>query len=172
MTRRSFKNTVPYLFGQQSFLTETVASIVSVFRNSAIQKIVCIEGNSFIIAALVANKMGLDLVPVYKHLPNSEDLYSLVYTDITGSETHLAIHSEAVSPGQTVALITDIVETGITVKAVTSLLDKIHADVQAVHAVFDMSTPGFKHQMSAYSYSYTLDSLPETIGQTSFELLT
>lgn len=172
MTRRSFKNTVPYLFGQQSFLSETVASIVGVLKNTAIQKIVCIEGNSFIIAALVAHKMGLDLVPVYKHLPNSEDLYSLVYTDITGAETHLAIHSEGISPGDRVMLITDIVETGITVKAVSSLLKKIHADVQAVHAVFDMSTPGFKHQMSTYSYSYTLDSLPETFESPSFELLT
>jgi hypothetical protein len=36
-------------------------------------------------------------------------------------------------------LIPEMRKTRITVKAVTSLLGQIHADVQTVHAVFDMS---------------------------------
>ena len=100
-----------------------------------------LDARGFIIGSVIAYELGVGFVPIRKKgkLPfrTVEQTYELEY----GSAT-VELHTDAVSAGQRVLLIDDLVATGGTMMAGWRLLEKLGAQVTEGAAIVDLPELG------------------------------
>jgi adenine phosphoribosyltransferase len=102
-----------------------------------IDVVVALEARGFIFGAPVALALGVGFVPVRKpnKLPRAH--ISVTYDLEYATET-LALHADALTPGQRVLIVDDVLATGGTVAAATELVRTLGADVVAVAVVLEL----------------------------------
>ncbi len=98
------------------------------YKDKSIDKIVGIDARGFVFGAVVAYKLGLGFVPVRKKgkLPAAtiSESYDLEY----GSAV-VEIHQDAISKGEKVVIIDDLIATGGTIEAAVSLVRQCGGEV-------------------------------------------
>ena len=111
------------LLRDPSGLRESLDGLTEPFRNQRIDVVVGIESRGFILGAAVADRLGVGFVPVRKpgKLParTLQQSYDLEY----GADT-LEIHQDAITAGQRVLIIDDLLATGGTARATIDLVRK------------------------------------------------
>lgn len=111
------------------------------YRDIKIDKIVGIDARGFIFGAVLAYKLSIGFVLVRKKgkLPYNtiEAEYSLEY----GSST-IAIHEDAIEPGDRVLIVDDLIATGGTVAATAKLVEQLGGGV--VECAFLINLPDLK----------------------------
>src|SRR4029079_4042872 len=118
-----FKDITPVLADPIAFST-IIDLIVVHFGRGNVDKVVGIEARGFILAAPVAYHFGAGVVPIRKAgrrpwTTESEE-YSLEYGTAT-----LELHRDAVTPGERVLVVDDVLATGGTAQAAASLVERI-----------------------------------------------
>src|SRR5690349_11154424 len=110
-----FKDITPLLADHTAFAAVTDA-VVNYYGRGAIDKVVGIEARGFILAAPVAYHFGAGFVPVRKRgkLPSQtlSQTFALEY-----GEAELELHADAISPGDRVVIVDDVLATGGTAAA-------------------------------------------------------
>jgi len=131
-----FKDITPVLADPDLF-TGCIDLLAEGFKPGDIDAVVGIDARGFIFAAGVALKLNAGFVPVRKKdkLPYTthEESYDLEY----GSNT-VAIHTDAVKPGDRVLLVDDLLATGGTAVAAAKLLSKIDADIKEIRFLIEL----------------------------------
>ncbi len=116
----------------------TIDLIVEQYRNKGISKVLGTESRGFIFGAPVALALGLpfELVRKPKKLPREtiSQSYQLEY----GQDT-LEMHVDAISEGDNVLIIDDLLATGGTVEATVKLVQRLGGVVK--HAAFVINLP-------------------------------
>ena len=116
----------------------TVDLIVEQYRDKGITKVLGTESRGFIFGAPVALALGLpfELVRKPKKLPREtiSQSYQLEY----GQDT-LEMHVDAISEGDNVLIIDDLLATGCTVEATVKLVQRLGGVVK--HAAFVINLP-------------------------------
>lgn len=116
----------------------SIELIAEHYRNKNITKVLGTESRGFIFGAPVAIALGLpfELVRKPKKLPREtiSQSYQLEY----GQDT-LEIHTDAVSAGDNVLIIDDLLATGGTVEATVKLVERLGGKVN--HAAFVINLP-------------------------------
>ncbi len=111
------------------------------YRDVKIDKIVGIDARGFIFGAVLAHQLSIGFVLVRKKgkLPyrTIEAEYSLEY----GSNV-IAIHEDAIGPGDRVLIIDDLIATGGTVAATAGLVEQLGGEV--VECAFVINLPDLK----------------------------
>jgi adenine phosphoribosyltransferase len=111
------------------------------YKDKGIDKIVGIDARGFVFGGVVAYKLGIGFVPVRKKgkLPGStiQETYALEY----GTDT-LEIHEDAISPGEKVVIVDDLIATGGTVGAAVKLVKNLGADL--LECAFVVELPDLK----------------------------
>lgn len=96
-----------------------------------IDVVVGTESRGFIFGAPLADRLGAGFVPVRKpgKLPAAilSESYALEY----GTDT-LEIHTDAISRGQTVVIVDDLLATGGTMEATAKLVEKVGGEIKAI----------------------------------------
>jgi len=122
-------------------LKESCDILYERYRDQHIDKIVGIDARGFVFGAVLAYKLGLGFVPVRKKgkLPHDtiEEIYSLEY----GAGV-MEIHSDAISHGEKVVIIDDLIATGGTIGATVKLVEKLGGDI--VECAFLIELPDLK----------------------------
>jgi adenine phosphoribosyltransferase len=132
-----FKDITPLLADVDAFRF-AVDAIADHFAGSDVHKVLGVEARGFIIAAPVAYRFGAGFVPVRKagklpHEIESEE-YELEYgTDL------LEIHRDAVSPGENVLIVDDVLATGGTASATVRLAERLGATVLGLGFVIELA---------------------------------
>lgn len=107
-----------------------------------------LDARGFIIGSVLAYLLGVGFVPIRKKgkLPFTtvEETYELEY----GSAT-VELHTDAVSPGDKVVLIDDLIATGGTMMAGCKLLEKLGAEVLEGAAIVDLPELGGSAKLRA-----------------------
>ena len=107
-----------------------------------------LDARGFIIGSVVAYELNLGFIPIRKKgkLPFTtvEETYELEY----GSAT-VEIHTDAVSPGDRVVLIDDLIATGGTMLAGARLLQRLGATVVEGAAIVDLPELGGSKRLLA-----------------------
>ncbi len=118
-----FKDLTPLLSHPQAFAS-AVKAVALPFETAGITKVVGIEARGFIVAAPVAVILGAGFVPVRKQgkLPweTEQATYELEY----GTDT-LEVHADAVTPGDRVLVVDDVIATGGTAAATIELVQRL-----------------------------------------------
>ena len=118
-------------------------------RGRDVRKVLAIESRGFILGSLVADRLGLGFVPVRKpgKLPakTRKASYALEY----GTDT-LEIHEDALSPGEPVLVVDDVIATGGTARAVADLAEGLGARVDAYAFLIELSFLNGRAKLDGY----------------------
>ena len=119
-------------------LRAVVENLADRYHSAKIDIVAGIEARGFILAPAVALRLGTGFVPIRKpkKLPwrTSRVTYDLEY----GTDT-LEIHEDAVSQGQRVLLIDDLLATGGTAAAATTLIRQLGGEVTAAAFIVELT---------------------------------
>ena len=131
-----FKDITPVLADARLF-AGVVDLLAGGYKPGTVDAVVGIDARGFILAAGVALRLKAGFVPVRKKgkLPfdTHEQSYDLEY----GSNT-VAIHVDAVKPGERVLLLDDLLATGGTAAAAMNLLERLGAQVVGVTFLIEL----------------------------------
>lgn len=120
------------------------------FKPGDVDAVVGIDARGFIFAAAVALKLETGFVPVRKKgkLPykTHEESYDLEY----GSNT-VAIHIDAVKPGDRVLLVDDLLATGGTAAAAAKLLNRIDAKILEIRFLIELGFLKGSEKLNGFS---------------------
>jgi adenine phosphoribosyltransferase len=114
-----------------------IDAMTSPFASAGINLVVGIESRGFILGSAVADRLGTGFVPVRKlgKLPAEtvRASYSLEY----GTDS-LEMHRDAITPGQRVLIVDDLLATGGTANAAVQLVKQLGGIVQGVAFLIEL----------------------------------
>jgi adenine phosphoribosyltransferase len=124
----------------------TIDEIARRYKDKKVTKVAGIESRGFIIGAPVAYLLGVGFVPIRKKgkLPGETigHDYELEY----GAD-RIEIHTDAISPGERVLLIDDLLATGGTAEAAAALIAKMGAQVVECCFIVDLPDVGGRKRL-------------------------
>lgn len=134
---------------------QAVESMVEPFQGVEIDVVVGIESRGFILGAAAADRLGLGFVPVRKpgKLPGRtvSSSYSLEY----GTDS-LEIHDDAISKGDRVLIVDDLLATGGTAKATVELVEGVGATVSALSFLVELEVLKGRSKLEGQELHVTL----------------
>jgi adenine phosphoribosyltransferase len=131
-----FKDLTPLLSDVEAFRF-TVDALADRVAEQSVEKVVGVEARGFIFASAIAYRLGSGLVPVRKpgKLPwhTATETYELEY----GTDS-LEVHEDAISAGDDVYVIDDVLATGGTAAATCRLVERLGGRVAGVGFVVEL----------------------------------
>ena len=131
-----FKDITP-LLGDPAALDETIRLLAQPYEGKGVKFVTGIESRGFIFGAAVARQLGAGFVPIRKpgKLPHEtvKKEYALEY----GTDA-IEIHADAVSPGDRVLMVDDLLATGGTMAAACELVAGLGAEIVGVAFVIEL----------------------------------
>jgi len=119
------------------------------YKNKGFDKVVGVEARGFIFGAAVAYKIGAGFVPVRKKGKLPYKAISVTYELEYGTDT-LEIHKDAITSGEKVLIIDDLLATGGTVKAVTELVNRLGGKISGIGFVIELVDLKGKEKLKDY----------------------
>ena len=110
----------------------------SFYDGDGIQKVVAMESRGFILGAPVAYRLGAGFVPVRKPGKLPSDVYEAKYELEYGADS-LAIHQDAIAPGERVLIVDDLIATGGTVAATVQLVKKLGGIIHGIAFLIELT---------------------------------
>jgi adenine phosphoribosyltransferase len=143
-----FKDITTLLMHKKAF-KHAVNTLAAKFKGKKIDKIVAVEARGFILGGAIAHKLGAGFVPVRKKgkLPWKTDsaTYALEY----GTDT-LEMHHDAITPGEKILIVDDLLATGGTVKAVTELVERFRGKIIGIAFLIELKDLKGKEKLKGY----------------------
>lgn len=96
------------------------------------------ESRGFIFGCPIASNLGIGFVPVRKPNKLPREIIEVSYELEYGKNT-LCIHKDAITPGQNVLIIDDLLATGGTIKAAIQLVEQLGGIVKGVAFLIELS---------------------------------
>jgi adenine phosphoribosyltransferase len=123
-----------------------VDALTNPFKDKSIDVVVGIESRGFILGGAIADRLGAGFVPVRKpgKLPATSvrESYALEYgTDV------LEMHADAVTQGQRVLIVDDVIATGGTARATAALVRQLGGTVHALAFLIELEALKGRNQL-------------------------
>ena len=136
------------LLGDAAAFRRAVDEMVQPFAGERIAKVAGIEARGFIFGAAIAHQLAAGFVPLRKKGKLPHKTVTMEYALEYGVDT-LEMHADAVSPGERIMLVDDLIATGGTAEAALKLLRGAGADVVAAAFVIDLPELGGAEKLRA-----------------------
>jgi adenine phosphoribosyltransferase len=117
---------------------EAIDLLDAPFLGEHIDLVVGMESRGFIFSAPMAYQLGAGFVPVRKLGKLPAETVSVEYALEYGTNT-LEIHRDAISPGQKVLIVDDLLATGGTVNGTIDLVRRLQGDVVGVAFLVELT---------------------------------
>lgn len=138
------------LMGDGPAYQEATRQIVSYAKELGAEMIVGPEARGFIIGCPVAYELGIGFAPARKKgkLPREtiEVSYGLEY-----GEAILALHKDAIKPGQKVLICDDLLATGGTIAATIELIEKLGGEVVGCAFLVELTDLNGRDKIEGYN---------------------
>ena len=122
-------------------LRASVDELLWPFLQTSIDYVVGIEARGFILGGAIAHELGVGFIPIRKKGKLPGDTLTRNY-QLEYGEDAVEIHKDALSHGEKVLLVDDLIATGGTAQAALSLLKETGADVIAACFIVDLPDLG------------------------------
>ena len=119
-------------------LKKTISLLQEQYRNSKIDKVVCIESRGFIIGSALAVSLNAGFVPIRKKGKLPAEVIMEQYALEYGTDT-IEMHVDAIRRGERVLLHDDLLATGGTMCAAIKLVERLQAHVIGVSFLIELS---------------------------------
>jgi adenine phosphoribosyltransferase len=143
-----FKDITPLLADPIAFST-VIDLIVVHFGRGNVDKVVGIEARGFILASPVAYHFGAGFVPVRKKDKLPWETESADYALEYGTAT-LEVHRDAVTPGERVLVVDDVLATGGTAAATAELVERIGGKVVGIACLIELGFLNGRDRLDGY----------------------
>lgn len=139
---------VTTLFADPRGFRMAVDQLLAPYAGQRIDKVAGLEARGFILGGAVAHQLSTGFVPVRKKgkLPGATiaQAYTLEY-----GEAVVEVHQDAMSPGEKVLLVDDLLATGGTAEAGIRLIERLGAEVVGCAFVVDLPDLGGRKKLEA-----------------------
>lgn len=133
----SFKDITTLLKDKDAF-HGAIETIARHFEHKQVEIVTGPEARGYIFASALAFRLGAGFVPIRKpgKLPykTKRISYALEY-----GEDALEVHEDAITPGQKVLVVDDLLATGGTIRATIDLVESLGADIQGVGFLIELA---------------------------------
>ena len=129
-----------------------IDSLTEHYRSTPIDVVLGIEARGFIIAPAVAYALGLGFIPVRKEKKLPAERQRIEYALEYGTDV-LEIHKDAISPGQNVLIIDDVLATGGTAAAVARLVETLQGKVVGLGFILELDFLKGRDKLAGYDVS-------------------
>ena len=144
----SFKDITPLLADKKAF-AYTIDAIAHQFDRDEIDKVLGIEARGFMIAAPLAYRFTAGLIPVRKKGKLPWDVESEEYILEYGTDW-LEIHKDAISPGERILVVDDVLATGGTAQATARLTERCGGKVSGIATIMELTFLGGRSKLEGY----------------------
>jgi adenine phosphoribosyltransferase len=145
---------VTTLFADPRGFRMAVDQLVSPFAGQRIDKVVGLEARGFILGGAVAHQLSTGFVPVRKagKLPGAvigQD-YTLEY-----GTARVEIRDDAITPGERVLIVDDLLATGGTAEAGIKLVEQLGGEITGCAFVVDLPELGGRKKLEEMGFAVT-----------------
>ena len=135
------------LLGNARTFRRVIDELVEPWSTAKVDRVAGIEARGFILGGAVAHQLAAGFVPIRKKgkLPHStvRVAYSLEY-----GLDEMEMHEDAVSRGERLILVDDLIATGGTAEAAVKLLRRLGAEILAACFVIDLPELGGSRKLT------------------------
>jgi adenine phosphoribosyltransferase len=143
-----FKDITTLLKDARAF-RQAIDQLTSVVRGYSPRVVIGMESRGFIFAAPIAYLLGAGFVPVRKLGKLPGEVISAEYDLEYGTNT-LELHSDAISAGDRVLIVDDLLATGGTVSATIELVERLGGQVVAVAFLVELTALKGRDRLGNY----------------------
>jgi len=129
------------LLGDARAFRRAIDELVQPWAGTKIDKVAGIEARGFILGGAVAHQLSAGFVPIRKKGKLPHATVSIAYSLEYGLD-EMEMHEDAVTPGERVILVDDLIATGGTATAAVALLKRLDVEVEAACFVIDLPDLG------------------------------
>jgi len=129
------------LLGDARSFRRAVDELVQPWAGMKIDKVAGIEARGFILGGAVAHQVSAGFIPIRKKGKLPHKRVSIAYSLEYGLD-EMEMHEDAVSKGERVILVDDLIATGGTAEGAVKLLRRMGADVLAACFIIDLPDLG------------------------------
>jgi adenine phosphoribosyltransferase len=134
------------LLGNAQAFRRAVDELVHPYAGTKIDKIAGIEARGFILGGAVAHQLSAGFVPIRKKGKLPFETVSVTYSLEYGVD-EMEMHRDAVSAGEKIILVDDLIATGGTAEGAVKLLTKMGAEVVAACFIVDLPDLGGRKKL-------------------------
>jgi len=154
-----FKDITPLLASHDA-LSEAVRRLAAPFADTGVEVVVGIESRGFIFGSLLADHLEAAFVPIRKPGKLPCKTISASYELEYGTD-RVEIHADAISPGQKVLMVDDLLATGGTMAAGCELVGKLGGEIVGLAFVIPLCFLNGRGRLGGYQ----LHSLIKVTGE-------
>ncbi|KPF89655.1 adenine phosphoribosyltransferase [Rhodopseudomonas sp. AAP120] len=129
------------LLGDPRSFRRAIDELVHPWAGSKIDKVAGIEARGFIIGGAIAHQVSSGFVPIRKKGKLPHACVSMSYALEYGTDI-IEMHVDAITPGERVILVDDLIATGGTAEGAVKLLRQTGAEVVAACFIIDLPDLG------------------------------
>jgi adenine phosphoribosyltransferase len=139
---------VTTLFADPRGFRMAIDQMLHPYAGQEIDKVVGLEARGFILGGAIAHQLTVGFVPIRKKgkLPGpviSED-YTLEY-----GEAVMEVHDDAISPGEKILVVDDLLATGGTAEAGIKLIERLGGEIVGCSFIIDLPELGGRKKVEA-----------------------
>jgi adenine phosphoribosyltransferase len=146
-----FRDITP-LLAEPKALTAAVDALCAGFTDQAIDYVAAVEARGFIFGASVAERLGAGFVPIRKKGKLPFKTESVTYDLEYGTDT-VEIHRDAISKGDKVLMVDDLLATGGTMAAACKLIEKIGGEIAGITFLIELGGLPGRSKLTGYKIS-------------------
>ena len=135
---------------------EAIELLLEPYRGTAIDLVVGMESRGFIFSAPMAYELGAGLVPVRKLGKLPAETLSVEYALEYGTD-RVEVHTDAVTAGERVLVVDDVIATGGTAAATGRLVERLGGDVVGFAFLLELGFLGGRELLPAKPVFSLLD---------------
>lgn len=140
---------VTTLFQNADAYQELMDRLAATFEGVAVDAVAGPEARGFVLGSVLAYKLHAGFVPVRKPGKLPYETVSYSYDLEYGSDT-VEIHKDAITPGQKVVVVDDLLATGGTALAACKLVEQLGGKVVGVRFAIELEGMGGREKLKDY----------------------
>ncbi len=144
-----FKDFTP-LLRDPAGLALAVELMAHPFRKMNVDIVAGAESRGFIFGTAIAQTLCAGFVPIRKPNKLPHDKHAVEYALEYGTDK-VEIHADAITPGQRVLMVDDLLATGGTMEACCQLVHRLKADIVGIAVLIELSFLPGRDKLARYS---------------------
>jgi adenine phosphoribosyltransferase len=132
-----FKDITP-LLQDAAYFQKAIDGLAKIFKNKKIDKVVGIDARGFLLVSAVAYKLNAGVAIVRKKGKLPYHCIMQEY-DLEYGANCIEMHTDAILPGERVAIIDDVLATGGTAEACAKLVEQLKGKIVGIAFLMDLT---------------------------------
>ncbi len=151
-----FKDITPLLRDPQA-MRLAVQAMIQPFQDHPVTAVAGMEARGFVFGALAARELNVGFIPLRKPGKLPHDTHSIDY-DLEYGSASLEIHRDAITTGDRILIVDDVLATGGTALASCHLIEKLGGNVAGCVFLLEINALKGRQKLHAYALHSLIQS--------------